>query len=404
MYKYNYIYMEYICPNCNKDYCQKSNLDRHLNKKKPCVRTNNILNLAHDSTQNTLKNTSKTLKNTFNVLENSKNNKLNDLEVKNNDFKETNEDNEIKCGYCQAYFSRKTSLKRHLDNYCKAKKQQDDEREEIFQQLLLKDSIIKEKDQQINNIIKHKDEQINKILEQNHQLICQIEKLAKLGIKSSSHINSGPKTKSVQQAETINNNISNNNISNNNSTNTSNTSNTSNTNNIVLFNFGKEDLGIIDTKQYINRVIKNNITGVKIPEEILKLIHFNPAYPQLSNIYISDINREKCMVYEDNQWKLSPVDKIPEVIDRVVEYSYNRDEELREIFKNNKPVLERLNVINKYVKMNDTGYLELLKEAIEEEQFDNSGDIKRCAEFNKKTYDTFKTTMYNEGKNIKSKN
>jgi len=66
--------------------------------------------------------------------------------------------------------------------------------------------------------------------------------------------------------------------------------------------------------------------------------------------------------------------------------------------------LERLNVINKYVKMNDTGYLELLKEAIEEEQIDNSSDIKRCEEFKKKTYDTFKTMMYNEGKNIKSKN
>jgi hypothetical protein len=43
-------------------------------------------------------------------------------------------------------------------------------------------------------------------------------------------------------------------------------------------------------------------------------------------------------------------------------------------------------------------------QAIEEEQIDNSSDIKRCEEFKKKTYDTFKTMMYNEGKNIKSKN
>ena len=42
--------------------------------------------------------------------------------------------------------------------------------------------------------------------------------------------------------------------------------------------------------------------------------------------------------------------------------------------------------------------------ADEEEQFNNSCDIKRCEEFKKKTYNTFKTTMYNEGKNIKSKN
>ena len=185
-----------------------------------------------------------------------------------------------------------------------------------------------------------------------------------------------------------------------------------------MFNFGKENLDIIDKKQYINRVIKNNITGVKIPEEILKLIHFNPQYPQLSNIYMSDINREKCMVYDDGIWKLSPNDKIPEVIDRVVEYSYNQDEILRDIFKNNKPVIERLNVINKYVKMNDNEYLELLKQQdhdhdqghdqyhdyahynIPDNYQDNLEEIKKCENFQKKTYNTIKTTLYNEGKKL----
>ena len=32
--------MEYVCPNCNKEFYQKSNLDRHLNKKKPCNENN----------------------------------------------------------------------------------------------------------------------------------------------------------------------------------------------------------------------------------------------------------------------------------------------------------------------------------------------------------------------------
>ena len=179
------------------------------------------------------------------------------------------------------------------------------------------------------------------------------------------------------------------------------TNNTTNKNNIVLFNFGKEDLSVIDKKQYINRVLKNNITGVKIPEEILKLIHFNPQYPQLSNIYISDINREKCMVYDDGMWKLSPTDRIPEVIDKVVTYSYNQDEELREVFKNNKPAIDRLNIINKYIKMNDADYLDELENELENEVIENKTNIKRCEDFRKKTYDTFKTTLYNEGKKIK---
>jgi hypothetical protein len=64
-----------------------------------------------------------------------------------------------------------------------------------------------------------------------------------------------------------------------------------------MVNFGKEDLSIIAEKQFIDKVIKKQaISGVKIPDEVLKIIHFNPQYPQLSNIYISDINWEKCMV------------------------------------------------------------------------------------------------------------
>ena len=47
--------------------------------------------------------------------------------------------------------------------------------------------------------------------------------------------------------------------------------------------------------------------------------------------------------------------------------------------------------------MNDNNYVEELKENKE----DNKDLIKRCENFQKKTYQTFKTTLYNEGKNIK---
>ena len=52
--------------------------------------------------------------------------------------------------------------------------------------------------------------------------------------------------------------------------------------------------------------------------------------------------------------------------------------------------------------MNDSDYLEELKiEAEDEENINNKDLIKRCEGFQKLTYDTFKTTLYNEGKNIK---
>ncbi len=72
--------------------------------------------------------------------------------------------------------------------------------------------------------------------------------------------------------------------------------------NYITVNFGKEDLSIIDKQIFIDRIIKKPmVTGVKIPDEVLKIIHFNPQYPQLSNIYPSDINRDKCMIWEDGE-------------------------------------------------------------------------------------------------------
>jgi hypothetical protein len=279
------------------------------------------------------------------------------------------------CRYCHMTFTRRTNLIRHMNERCKIKKQLDVEKENIFKLLLAKDHIIKEKD-----------EKINKILEQNEILVREILDLKKITIKQQN--------KSIKQNKsTKNNNINSNNI------NSNNISNTNTQNNIVMFNFGKEDLNIIDKQLYFDRVVKKSISGVKIPEEILKIIHFNPAYPQLSNIYISDINREKCMIWEDGEWKLSPVDKIPEVIDKVVEYSNELENELREKYFDNKKVNDRLDVVNKYVGMNDSEYVEELKEDAEA----NKDIIKRCENFQKLTYNTFKTTLYNEGKNIKKK-
>jgi hypothetical protein len=66
--------------------------------------------------------------------------------------------------------------------------------------------------------------------------------------------------------------------------------------------------------------------------------------------------------------------------------------------------MDRLNIINKYTQFNDMKHLEILREEQEDEQSDNKEEIKRCENFQKKTYDTFKTTMYNEDIKIKKQN
>lgn len=157
----------------------------------------------------------------------------------------------------------------------------------------------------------------------------------------------------------------------------------------MIVNFGKEDLSVIDEKQFIDRVIKKPmLSGVKIPDEILKIIHFNPLYPQMSNIYISDINREKCMVYEDGEWKLSNVDNIPQIMDKVCVFSTEQINTLKTKHPNNKPLQDRLCVIEKYNNLIDCDFLEDLRD----ENVDgmNLNQITRCEYFQKYIYNTFK--------------
>ena len=170
-------------------------------------------------------------------------------------------------------------------------------------------------------------------------------------------------------------------------------------NNITIVNFGKEDLSIIDKKHYLERVVKKNITGVKIPDEILKIIHFNPLYPQLSNIYISDINRDKLMIFEDGTWKLTPTDKIPDIMNKIVDYSNEIQTDLKDKNPDNTKLNDRLGIVKKYTNMMDVNYIGELDDNRE----NNLTEIERCVEFQNMTYNTIKTTLYNEGKNIKKK-
>lgn len=371
------------CPNCDRKFNRKAHLEQHFNKKNPCVK----IPIKNEEIPI---NPNKSIKNPEIVP--------NDIKVNQEpNINELDLDPSITCQYCMKTFYQTSNLNKHIKYNCKIKKQQDEEKEDIFKRLLLQEELLKEKDAQIHKLISQNDVLINKI--------CVLEeKVDKISNISKSVVNT---KKTINNTTNVSNSNSNN-TTNNTTNNTLNTSNTSNTNNgiiVQLVNYGKEDLDKIDIKHFINNIVKNNkVCGVKIPEEILKLIHFNPAYPELNNIYISDINREKCMIYDDGMWKLSPDDKIPEVIEKVVSFSYDKENELREKYSNNKPLMDRLNTINKYTKFNDNEYLETLKEEQEEEQTNNKDEIKRCEDFQKKTYDTFKTTMYNEGQKIKKQN
>jgi hypothetical protein len=308
-------------------------------------------------------------------IENSNNNEI--ISTVTDDYLNINETS-FNCSYCNKKLSSKYILMRHLKDYCKVKKANDEEKENTFKMLLERD---KQRENEINELKKQ-----NKLFEeQNKILMDKIDKL--INMKSNMKLDS-------KSPKIINNNQK---ITNN----TQNSNNTSNTqNNFVMVNFGKEDLKMIDEREFIDRIVKQNkISGVKIPDEVLKIIHFNPKYPQLSNIYISDINREKCMVYEDGEWKLSNIDNIPQVMDKICLFSKDQIEILREKYPNNKLLNDRLNTIEKYNNKIDEDYIQDLRE---DENYNRVKIIIKDAEdFQKYAYNTLKKTLYNEGKKLK---
>ncbi len=380
------------CPKCNAEFNRKFCYDRHINKKFACGLKNNIsidiIDINDEKTKDlkiceNLRKFAKICENEKIVQKNKIITKPNDIITKPNYIITKSNDiitkpsdiitkpNEINfvhssnitnycCSYCNKCYSSKYTLSRHINDICKIKKDSDNKKENIFKLLLEKD--------------KQKEIEINELKKQNKILIDKINKLINLTDNKTSKI--------------INNNLST----------TINNDNSINQNNqIIMVNFGKEDLTIIDKQIFIDRVVKKNINGVLIPDEVFKIIHFNPMYPQLSNIYISDINRDKCMIYDNGEWKLSYIDNIQMIMDKICLFSNEQINILKEKYPNNKPLQDRLKIIEKYNNMIDDDYLDELKNNKEE----NKNEIIKCEKFIKHTEKTIKKTLYNEGKKIK---
>lgn len=125
--------VNYICCNCNKNFTRKSDFIYHTKKKKkPCILINDILNTKnpHKSTQDP----HKTTQNNGNFTDNENKISTEEEQVINN----LNNQVIHVCTFCNDTFARQDSLKRHLDRYCKIKKQQDNKLKIINEIELLK--------------------------------------------------------------------------------------------------------------------------------------------------------------------------------------------------------------------------------------------------------------------------
>jgi hypothetical protein len=293
--------VQYICNICNKEFVRKKDLEYHqIHKKKPCIQPQEIL---IDPQEKLIK--------TNNFNKNNENIQKFDENIEKIDENNIN----MCCKFCGAYYNRKDNLKRHMEKYCKVKKIQDEEKENIFKILLAKDEEMKKKDNQINKLEEYIKNITNINLDLNNKVNKLIEKI------SIGNINKG----------VINNNNINNNI-------------------IIttdqLCNFGSEDIKQIDTKLFKNL---NGKFGKEIFIECAKNIY--NTLSKNKTLYFSDLSREKAMAWNNGKWNLIPMDKAINTI----------NDQIRTYFKHNEQNYERLKIpevkknydetIKKYYKM-----------------------------------------------------
>ncbi len=263
----------YVCPTCNKSFNRKCNfIDHTINKKKPCVPLNYILNEYKINDQNAFQNIPKKSEIFQNIPKNSvkTENLLNDVEnTKKHDHS---------CNFCLKNFSSGFNLNKHLKNSCKVKRFEEEKKENIF-----------------NNLI-----EIEQLKETNKHLLQVTELLKKQNEdlnKKNDELN-----KKINLVLRKNNKIITNNNTNTNSNNTQNITNITIT---PLNAFGNENLKTIKHGEFVKIVTDMKNTGKHCINKLVDLIHFNPNLPENMNVYMSDFNRDKYMVFDGNDWVLN---------------------------------------------------------------------------------------------------
>jgi uncharacterized C2H2 Zn-finger protein len=238
--------IEYKCIRCNKIFKKKPDYTRHTNRKILCKSTNS----------NLIPKQSKTLLNHSQILSNN-------LQILPK--------NDLKCNYCDKSFNQSYNINRHIKNYCKMKKENDNEKLTIFNNLLEEMNQLKQKLDKQEQKLTEQEQKNNKLQEE----LTSFKKMSKNNIVNS-------------------NNNSNNKITNN------------TTNNIQLIAFGKETMDKIDKKDILKALKKGYYSTVELTDQM----HFNPKIPEHHNIYIPNLKDKYTMIYDGSKWNL----KLTEIV------------------------------------------------------------------------------------------
>jgi hypothetical protein len=335
---------EYPCENCGKIFSQKSHWLKHTkNKKYPCNKKEE------------------------NICIGSNNNSIVGAII-GTDYKIINDNDEKKkvcCRFCLKEFLYMKNLNKHIrEERCEILKLQKQQKENIFVNLLNEEKIVTQTKKELNELSKDKqkieknDNQLDFLIKQIKLLNDKLEEqkteskiqMEKQKIETEKQINK-QKTETEEKIKLITNRhieLENNNVElkktneklqtkmnkivnkNNKIINTQNITTNTIINNpqIKLVNFGAEDLSKISHNVFVD-TIKSQ--GAGLYNKAIEGIYFNKDYPENQNVYISDINRGKVMIYKDEKWFLDNWENIyPILLEKVIHFGYDKNEFLKD--------------------------------------------------------------------------
>ena len=218
----------------------------------------------------------------------------------NNTFLSQNNTKNYTCEFCKKTYSRIDSLNRHKKNYCKEKNKICDQVELLIKEM----SIMKE--------------EYKNMVEENKKLKKQIE-----NVSTKPNINRG----------TINN--------------------ANNQCNIIINNFGEEQIKYISDKTF-KKLLSTPISAIP---KLIELKHFNMEHPENHNIRITNIHDKYAKIYKDNKW-LTQHKK--DVIQELVDNGFADFEEFRDL--NDEQITQKIREKYKKMEQNYSNNLEKVKE------------------------------------------
>ena len=291
--------MKYICDRCGYESNHKGNFGNHLNRKKMCCPLLEDISIDEIKFKYGFEISSKSPQNSSKNPQNSSNitpQKSSFFPQKSSFFPQKSSkilknSNNKECLYCGKEFSRIDNFKRHLTT-CKKKQE--------FEQLAL--------------------ESKDKELEEKEKKIKELEEEIKY--KGNTNI-----------------------INNTNNTNNSTNNNINNSRNIIINNYGDENIKHLRNKDYAS-LLKGIYSAVP---KLIKQIHFDPEHPENHNIKFTNKKLPYLKVMKDDKWQL--VDKKSELLDLIDNKCFLLREKYYSILEKNKYNINenQKNIIDKFL-------------------------------------------------------